>query len=264
MKTFWTKAVCCGVGALLSMALVGCASTGSSEEFRTQSDMTDVQKRAAIRLQLAAGYYEQRQWPVALDEIKKVLTIDPNNGDAYNIRAMIYVQMNEMALAEDNFLRALSIMPNNPELANNYGWFLCQKGDVEKSIFHFEKAINSRAYASPATALNNAAVCSIKLKNDKAAEDYLNRAFRVDAVNPHTNANLAKLHYKRGEYDRAHFYMNRVTNIDALTADMLWTAIKIERKRKDRSAESVYISHLRRLHPNSPEFSAYQRGMFDE
>lgn len=265
MKTFWKKMACCGIGALLSVTLIGCVTTtGSKEEIRTQSDMTDVQKRAAIRLQLAAGYYEQRQWNVALDEIKKVLAIDPDNGDAYNIRAMIYMAMNEMALAEDNFLRALSIMPDNPDLANNYGWYLCQNGQAEKSIFHFEKAINHRAYQSPATALNNAATCSLKLKNEKAAEDYLSRAFRLDAANPLTNANLAKLYYLRGEHERAHFYINRVNKVDALTAEMLWTAIKIERKRRDRAAEAVYISHLRRLYPSSPEFSAYQRGMFDE
>lgn len=264
MKTRWIKLVLCGIGVGLSLMLAGCTSTGSSAELQTPSDMTEVQKRAAIRLQLAAGYYEQRQWPVVLDEIKKVLSIDPDNGDAYTIRAMTYMQMNEMALAEDNFLRALALMPNSPELVNNYGWFLCQKGEVEKSMLHFEKALNTPSYRTPATALNNAAVCSMKLKNDKAAEDYLNRAFRVEAANPHTNANLAKLYYTRGEYDRAHFYLNRVTQVDTLTADMLWTAVKIERKRRDRAAEAVYVSHLRRLHPNSPEFSAYQRGMFDE
>jgi type IV pilus assembly protein PilF len=68
----------------------------------------------------------------------------------------------------------------------------------------------------------------------------------------------------RGEYDRAHFYMSRVMRVDALTAEMLWTAINIERKRGDHGAEGAYVAHLRRLYPNSQEFSAYQRGMFDE
>lgn len=264
MKTFWNKCVGWGVMAALALTLAACTSTGGDGEIRTQSDMTKAQKRGSIHLQLAAGYYQQQQWSITLDEIKKVLAIEPDNADAYTIRAMVYVHMKETALAEDNFLRALALAPNNPDLANNYGWFLCENGQVEKSIYHFENAIKSRSYQSPATALNNAGVCVLKLKNDKAAEDYFNQAFRFDASNPITNANLAKLHYTRGEYERAHFYINRVTRVDTLTADMLWTAIKIERKRRDRSAEAVYISHLRRMYPNSPELSAYQRGMFDE
>jgi type IV pilus assembly protein PilF len=102
------------------------------------------------------------------------------------------------------------------------------------------------------------------MKKEKETEEYLNRAFRVDPTNPSTNANMAKLYYMRAEYERAHFYMNRVSKVDVLTADNLWTAVKIERKRGDRSAENVYVSHLRRLYPASIEFAAYQRGRFDE
>lgn len=262
MKIFSGRLLWCVISVFAALTMAGCASTGDGE-VRTQSDMTDAQKRASIRLQLAAGYYQQRQWNVALDEVKKVLLLDPDNADAYNIRAMTYMQTNEIALAEDNFVRALSLAPDNPELANNYGWFLCQHGHPEKSILLFEKAFNNRHYLSPATALNNAGVCSLKLNKDNAAEDYLNQAFKFDARNPTTNGNLAILYYQRGQYDRAHFYISRVIKVEALTAEMLWTAVKIERKRGDHSAEAAYISHLRRLYPDSKEFSAYQRGMFD-
>ena len=263
MKKFPGKLIGSVAAILLTLFVAGCVSTGP-EGVRTQSDMTDAQRRASIRLQLAAGYYQQGEWKVALDEVKKVLAVDPDNVDGYNIRGMIYMQMHETKLAEDSFLRALSLDADNPEVANNYGLFLCQTGQVEKSLYHFEKAVQNRTYRSPATALNNAGVCSLKLKKDKQAEEYFNRAFKFDAGNPVTNANLAKLYYVRGAYDRAHFYMNRVMNVDALTAEMLWTAINIERKRGDRAAEGVYVAHLRRLYPKSQEFSAYQRGMFDE
>jgi type IV pilus assembly protein PilF len=266
MKILWNRIACYGATAFFALWMAGCVSLGGSgqEEIRTNSDMSDVQKRASLRVQLAAGYYQQQQWNVALDEIKKALAIDPDNADAYNIRAMIYMEMKETELAEDNFQHAMYLMPSNPDLANNYGWFLCQNGRPEKSIYHFEKAFNTRSYQSPETALNNAGVCSMKMKKEKEAEEYLNKAFRIDPTNPSTNANLAKLYYMRTEYERAHFYINRVTKADALTADHLWTAVKIERKRKDRSAEGVYVSHLRRLYPSSTEFAAYQRGMFDE
>ena len=265
MKTIFKQAACV-VAACLALLLVGCSMTGGSgqEELRTSSDMTDTQNRASIRLQLAAGYYQQKQWEVALDEIKKALAVEPNNADAYIIRAMIYMEMGEMPLAEDNFKRAMGISPNNPDLANNYGWFLCQTGQEAKAIPYFEAAVKTRNYQTPDKALNNAGVCSLKLKDERAAEDYFNRAFRLDPSNPYTNSNLAKLYYIRGDFNRARFYMARVVKGNNLTADMLWSAIKVERKLGDRSAESALAAQLRNKYPTSKEFSAYQRGAFNE
>ena len=265
MRTIYRK-YCCVAAAFLFLLIAGCTplSSGGQSELKTSSDTTELQRRASIRLQLAVGYYHERQWSVALDEIKQALVIEPNNADAYSVRAMIYMEMGETNLADENFKRAMSISPNSPDLSNNYGWFLCQNGQEARSITYFEAAFNNRTYQSPAKALNNAGVCSMKMKDNKAAEEYFSQAFKMDASNPVTNANMAKLYLSRNDLERARFYMSRVTRADSMTADMLWVAIKIERKRGDRSAESVYASQLRRLYPASTEYSAYQRGAFNE
>jgi type IV pilus assembly protein PilF len=258
--------------AVMSVATVvfliaGCASTqpdGTQRELQTSSDQSENQRRAQIRMQLAIGYLQQGQLGIALDEIKQALQLDPNYEDAYSVRALIYMEMGETALAEDNFQRALRLAPNNPDLNNNYGWFLCQNGREKQSIAYFETALRSRLYQSPAKALNNAGACSLKMKDIVAAERYLTEAFRQDPGNLDTNANLAKLHYARGDYQQARFYLSRATKTDALSADVLWTAIKIERKLNNRPAEASFAIQLRRRHPNSPELAAYLRGAFDE
>ncbi|HEV2608658.1 MAG TPA: type IV pilus biogenesis/stability protein PilW, partial [Noviherbaspirillum sp.] len=51
---------------------------------------------------------------------------------------------------------------------------------------------------------------------------------------------------------------------DIMTADVLWLAIKTERKLGDRAAETSLATQLRRRHPNSVEYAALQRGAFDE
>jgi len=256
----------CFSAAVFLLLLTGCVSTGGSgqAELKTSSDMTEVQRRSSIRLQLAVGYYQERQWSVALDEVKQALEIDPKNSDAYSVRAMIYMELGETSLAEDNFKRAMSLSPNNPDLSNNYGWFLCQNGQEVKSIPYFEAAINNKAYQSPIKAMNNAGFCSLKMKDNMAAERYLSLAFRLDASNQVTNTNMAKLYLSRNDLERARFHISRVPRSDAMMADTLWVAIKIERKAGDRSAESVYASQLRRMYPSSQEYSAYQRGAFDE
>lgn len=252
---------------VFAVLLSGCGSNpmpSGQGDLPTMSDQTDGQKRANIRLQLAVGYYEQRQLPVALDEIKQALQANPNFADAYSVRGLIYMDMEENRLAEDNFQQALRLAPNNPDFNNNYGWFLCQNGREQQSISYFEAALKNRAYQSPAKALNNAGVCSLKIKDQTAAEKYFSQAFQRDPSNPSTNANLAKIYFEQRDFERARFYVGRVMKADVMTADVLWLAIKIEHQLGDRTAESSLATQLRRRHANSPEYAAYQRGAFDE
>lgn len=256
------------LSVLASVAfLTGCATTsgaGSSGELPTLSDQTDNQKRARIRLQLAVGYYEQRQMAVALDEIKQALAADPNFADAYSMRGLIYMDMGETRLAEENFLQAIRLAPNTPDFNNNYGWFLCQNGREKQSIQYFEAALKNRAYQSPAKALNNAGSCSLKINDKVAAERFFSQAFQVEPGNPSTNFNLARLYFERRDDERARFYVSRVMKADVMTADVLWLAIRIERRLGDRAAEASLANQLRRRHAGSAEYAAYQRGAFNE
>lgn len=253
-----------GLSACSNLPLSSDSEGGSRRELATSSDQTEAQRRAGIRLQLAVGYYEQHQLEVALDEIKQAVAADPDLADAYSVRGLIYMEMGENRLADDNFQRALRITPNNPDYANNYGWFLCQTGRPKDAIVHFETALKSRNYQSPAKALTNAGVCSLKFNDTVAAQRYLSQAFQFDAGNPLTNAKLAQLAYDRNDYERARFYIGLVLKNDVQNAEALWTAIKVERKLGDTAAEASLVTQLRRRFGNSSEFAAYQRGAFNE
>jgi type IV pilus assembly protein PilF len=174
------------------------------------------------------------------------------------------MDMGENRLAEENFLQAIKLSPNTPDFNNNYGWFLCQTGRERQSIAYFEAALKNRAYQSPAKALNNAGLCSLRMKDKAAAERYFSQAFQSDPGNPSTNTNLARIYYDKGDYERARFYIGRVIKADVMSPDVLWLAIKIERKLGDRAAETSLATQLRRRHGGSAEFAAYQRGAFDE
>jgi type IV pilus assembly protein PilF len=259
------RALCSAV--LAALMLAGCAAGPTSsgqEELQTSSDQTDGQKRAGIRLQLAVGYFEQRQYPVALDEIKQALQADPNFAEAYSMRGLIYMEMGETKLAEDNMQHAIRLAPNNPDFNNNFGWFLCQNGRQSQSIGYFEAALKSRAYQSPAKALNNAGVCSLKAKDKVAAERYFSRAFQFDPSNPATNLNLARIYFDQHDDERARFYVRRVIKAEVMTAEALWLAIRIEHRLGDQAAETSLATQLRRRHGGSAEYASYQRGAFNE
>jgi type IV pilus assembly protein PilF len=259
------------VALAAALLLAGCAGTtggaGGGGELKTASDQTPAEKRAGIRLQLAVGYFQDGKLEVALDEVKQAIAINPDFADAYGVRALIYSQMGETKLADENFVRALKLAPRNPELANNYGSFLCQNGRGAQGMGYFEAALKNPAYQSPVKAQLNAGSCSLKMKNLDAAERYLLDALRYEPDHPATNANLARVYYERRDYQRAGFFINRVKSsakLDSLSAEVLWLAVRIDRKLGDKASEGSLGTLLRRHHAGSPEYAAFHRGAFDE
>ena len=126
----WILTVCGAVSCFV--ALHGCAANSSTSvdsdaTVFTPSDEPETRRRARIRLELAANYFENGQTAVALDEVKQALAADPAYADAFNLRGLIYMQLNNFPQADDSFRRALALRGGDGNVLHNYGWLLCQQ-----------------------------------------------------------------------------------------------------------------------------------------
>lgn len=255
-------------GTLL-IALGGCASApsgdaGSSRDILTESDEPEARKRARIRMELAVGYFEQGQTNVALDELKQVIASDPSFPDAYNLRGLIYMRLNDMRQAEDSFKRAVSLNPRDGNVQHNYGWLMCQQGRYDEAARAYEVAMANPMYAGRAKTLMAKGLCEARAGKTAEAERSLARSYELDAGNPVTGYNLAGLLYRRGDFNRAQFYIRRLNNSDLANAETLWLGVKVERSLGDRVAMQQLGEQLRKRFPKSREATAYDRGAFDE
>ncbi len=224
---------------------------------------TDVSRRAQIRIDLAAGYYQQRAFAQSLEELRAALAIDANSAQAYGMLGLVYMELGEQARAEDGFRQALRIAPGDSDLLNNYGWFLCQTGRSDQAIPQFQAALKNPLYATPARPLHNAGICSLRIGDELGAESYFLRSFQIDPRNPVAMYNLGEINLRRGDLDRARFYSRRLLDTFPPSAETLWLAIRIERKGSDRDSFNSLSAQLRRLFPGSREAELLQRGAFD-
>lgn len=267
----WDRGLGLAWAALAWVALLaagGCATppggAPASQDIVTESDEPEARKRARIRMELAVGYFEQGQTNVALDELKQVIAIDPGFPDAYNLRGLIYMRLNDTRQAEDSFRRAVALNPRDPNVQHNYGWLLCQQARYDESQRAFDVAMANPLYTGRAKTLMAQGLCQARAGRNEEAERSLARSYELDAGNPITGYNLAALLYRRGDFTRAQFYIRRLNNSDLANAETLWLGIKVERRLNDQIAMRQLGEQLRKRFSQSREATAYERGAFDD
>jgi type IV pilus assembly protein PilF len=249
-------------------ALSGCASTpgqGPLEDLKTSSDQTDADKRARVRLELAAGYFSRGQATTALDEVKLALAARPDLPEAFNLRGLIYASMGEPRLAEESFRRALQLAPRDADVMNNYAWFLCQAGRLAESDVLFRQALAQPQYRDTVRTLMAQGICLARAQRWPEAEAALSRAYEADPGNPVSGFHLSDFLFRKGEYERARFYIRRVNQRGEFASPQsLWLAVRVERRLGDVAAMRLWGQQLKERFPQSSETLMYERGRLDE
>jgi len=258
-------------------ALAGCTTTtttttsgaapskGDSREIRTDSDQTSAERRARVRLELAGAYLGRGQATTALDEVKLALAARPDMPEAYNLRGLIYATLGEAKLAEESFQRALQLAPRDADTMHNYGWFLCQVGRAAEADAQFVAALAQPQYRDGQRTMLAQGICQARAGRWLEAERTLSRSYELDPGNPTTAFNLSEVLYRRGEYERARFYIQRVNAAqDTSNAQSLWLAARVERRIGNIAGVQDFGRRLRERFPQSPEALLFEQGRFDE
>jgi type IV pilus assembly protein PilF len=239
--------------------------TSPRTDLVTASDETDVAKRSRIRLELASAYFAQGQVATALDEVKRALAANPANVSAFNLRGLIYATMGEHALADDSFRRALAIQPLDPDVLHNHAWYQCNQKRYVEARAEFNLALAQPEYRDRAKTSLALGVCEAREGKLEAAEKALLRSFELDAGNPATAVNLSEVLLRRGELERARFYVQRVNAVpEYASAETVWLAARIEHKRGNADGVETFGSQLKTRYPGTRQTSAFEQGKFDE
>ncbi len=264
-------AMACAVALGAALALGGC------ETVTTTADGVQINKapvpgategnarqRALARLQLATGYYRDGQIPVALQDVRRSIAVDPDLAAAHGLYGLILMNLGQIDTADEEFQRALALDPKSPDLQNNYGWFLCRTGRAKDSVAWFDKAAANPLYQTPARALQDAGICLLQIHDNARAEQYFLRALRYDATDPIAKFQLSQMYLKAGRLGRAQFYYDLLVRSVPPNPETLWLGARLARAQHDPTTEHHDEDELLGKFPNSPQADALHHGRFDE
>jgi len=220
-------------------------------------------ERARIHTDLAAAYYERGNLAVSLEELRIAIEADPGYASAYNVLGLVHADLRENDQAQASFERALRISPTDADTNHNYAWFLCQTDREEQSLRYFLAAVRNPLYTTPQKSYFLAATCAARKSKNQEAQDYYERAIKLDPNYASAILGLAQLKYRRGDLLDSRSLVVRYNRLVEPTAESLWLSLRIERKLGDKSAESGFAQRLRRQFPGAPEFQELVKGQFD-
>jgi type IV pilus assembly protein PilF len=253
--------------AAIAVLIAGCAGREAgpttADNGTIAGDPGEPRNRARVHTELAAVYYERGTMGVALEELRQATAADSSYAPAYGLYGLVYMELKENTSAQDSFERGLRLAPSDPDINHNYGWFLCQTGREKDSVRYFLQAVKNPLYGAPWRSYSAAGVCSLRVNNTRDAEDYFQRALKLDADEPTSLLKLADIRYRQGNNEEARKLMARYNKIASPSAESLWLALRIERRMGQRVAEQSYANQLRRRFPGSAEYQSLQRGQYD-
>ena len=238
---------------LMVLLVSGCSSSGNGVGGQ-QELIVDGHASAKIHTELAALYYGQLQYGIALDELKIALRMDSKFAPAYGVRGLVHMALFEDKKAEDDFERSLDLDSSDSGTRNNYGWFLCQRGREKDSMEQFMIAVQNPLYRTPEKAYLNAGLCMKKFGKINEAEGYLKRALTLQPKMAEALSGMAEISFSRADYAGAKSYFLKLSRIGAeMSASDLLLAARVERKLGDKNAEASYKLQLRKRFPDSRE-----------
>lgn len=247
---------------LLTGWLAACAnqprsSENSYERATSQRETGDIES-ARVHTELGAEYFRLQRYEIALEEFQTAIARSPTYALAYNGLGLVHAALGDFNAADAAFLKALQLQPNNSESHNNYGRFLCDRGQYAASQKEFLLALKNPLYKTPQVAFYNAGVCALRNQQQQQAEGFFSQALQLDA-NTHAAAyQLALLQFNQQQFATALNTLQRQIEV-APNPEALLLAVRAARALKQSDEAKYYSVQLYKLFPNANETKQLQK-----
>jgi len=232
-------------GLLLAVVLTACASSSVNDSKNDDS--------ASVYLQLGVRYMDMNKLEVAKENLQLALKKDSNNAQVHNAFAFLYEKLNDYDKARGHYEKALDVSPDDWSVQNNFGRFLCDRGQYEQGMALLTQAISTQLNDRQWLALTNAGRCQLAMKQKQSAKAYFKQALILNNTYAPALLEMQKISYQSGEYWPAKGYLQRYLGVADHTSGTLWFGMQTERALGNIELAKEYQNLLLEKFPLSDE-----------
>ncbi len=226
---------------MLFIGLSGCVTVTQNSTSSTEADNLS---KAESRIALGLGYLENGNMIKARMNLEQALEYAPHYYRAMLSIAHYYDKVGEDEKAYQAYDDALRIHPSNGHVLNNYGAYLCKKGQYKQADEYFIRAMKDEQYYLVANSYENAGLCALKYHHLSEAKHYFRSAVEHDPQRVHSLLQLAKLEISSNELKQARIRLLKFHNEYGYQKPSLRLLVELEKKAGNLVLESKYRALL--------------------
>jgi type IV pilus biogenesis/stability protein PilW len=212
---------------VFAAVLAGCAGASA-----------DRKKEADARMRMGVTYLDQRNLPMAMQELTKASKLDPGNAEVDMVLGLVYQARGDIPMAEKHLRRAIAKRPDYAEARNNLGIVLAGRKAWKEAIREFEAAAANVTYATPERAYFNLGE-AYRVKGDPAnAEKAYRRALQANEQYAPAYVSLSAVFGGQGRWADAASVLTRCVEVLPDYAPG-WMELGLVRLRLSRPAEAL-------------------------
>ncbi len=236
------------IAITLWLALMGWFPASNAVESEGDRALRD---RVRVQVQLGLGYMRSGRKELAQSNLDRAVAIAPNSPSAHAAMAVFKEYLGDYEAAETHFRKAISLSPSRAGVRNDYGNYLCRRGQYADADNQFRSAMADRLYASAEVLYMNAGLCSLRKGDLGLAEIYFRKALQRNPVFPQALEQLAAVSLKVRRYSAVLDYLGRYRSIARDTPSTLNMSIDALLQLGRREEAGRLRVELRRQFPAS-------------
>lgn len=226
-------------GLIGFVCLLSCQEVqeGKEEAFPKEYNRLEA---ASINIQLGLAYLKKGNRPLAKKKLLMALSQAPNSPAANTAMAYFMEKSEEWDEATRYYKKAMALAPGGGDQLNNYGVFLCRRGDYQQAERYFLQAVQDRKYEHSAAAYENAGLCAMAIPDNTKAERYFKKALSQDPSRSQSLYELVNLEKQQAHYERALDYLKQYPALTLHSATLLKSASELSHQLGEVELEAKY------------------------
>jgi type IV pilus assembly protein PilF len=210
-----------------------------------------------VNVQLGLAYLQNGDVQRAHQKLLLAEQQAPGSLQAQGAMGYFLESTGSLPSADAYYRRAIALNPKSGAAQNNYGTFLCRRGQYSEADQHFLLALQDPTYLNTAQVYENAGLCAMQIPDTKKATGYFTQAITQDPKRAMSWLELGRISYQTKDYEEAQQYLDHYMQlVKEPTANALWLGAVLARALGNQTAAGSYTLMLQTRFPNSDAYKA--------